>query len=140
MIGKTSGHRGFTLIELLVTVAIVAILAAIALPSYSDYVKRGKIPDATSALSNGRVTMEQWFQDNRTYVGATCPSSTTNFAIGCALAASTYTITATGAGSMTGFTYTIDQTGAKATTASPWNTNATCWVTKPGGPVGAGLC
>ena len=63
-------QSGFTLIELMIVVAIVGILATIAYPSYSDYVIRGRIPEATSALAAKRVQLEQFFQDNRTYVGA----------------------------------------------------------------------
>jgi type IV pilus assembly protein PilE len=128
MIGIARGQTGFTLVEVLVTVAILSILAAIAVPQYTDYLKRGRVPEATAALSNGRVTMEQWFQDNRTYVGATCPSSTTSFTITCPTQTATaYTIQAAGKGDMTGFTYTTDQTGAKAST-TPWGNNTTCWV------------
>src|SRR2546423_8505483 len=68
---STARHRvrGFTLIEVLIVVAIVGVLAAIALPNYSDYVKRGKIIEATQRLSEARVKMEQFFLDNRKYTG-----------------------------------------------------------------------
>lgn len=134
-------QNGFTLIELMITVAIVAILAAIALPSYTDYVTRGKIPDATSGLANKRVQMEQYFQDNRTYVNApACNNDTTtsqyfDFTCNPAATATTFTLQATGKGTMTGFTYTVNESNTKATTAVPtgWTTNASCWVTKKGG-------
>ena len=47
--------RGFTLIELMIVVGIIAILASIAIPSYSDYVRRSRITEAVSALSGMRV-------------------------------------------------------------------------------------
>jgi type IV pilus assembly protein PilE len=128
------------LIELMVVVAIIGILSAIALPSYQSYVMRGKIPDATSTLSLKAVKLEQYYQDNKTYVGATdCASDTTTskyFSFQCtASSATAYTLAATGAGSMAGFTYTIDQSNAKATTAVPsgWTANSACWVTNTGG-------
>lgn len=137
-------QNGFTLVELMITVVIVSILAAIALPAYNNYTIRGKIPDATSNLAAKRVQMEQYFQDNHTYVGATaCNSDTTSsryFTFSCPAAAtvSTYTIQAAGTGAMTGFTYTIDQNNAKQTTAAPsgWAADtmpASCWITKQGG-------
>ncbi len=136
--------RGFTLIEVMITVAIVAILAAVALPSYRDYVIRGNIPEATSRLATRQVQMEQYFQDNRTYVGGpACAVDNTNalFNLSCAGAgaptATTYVLSAVGKGSMTGFTFTIDQTGAKTTAAAPtgWATPNpnNCWITKKGG-------
>jgi type IV pilus assembly protein PilE len=59
--------KGFTLLELMVTVMVVAILAAIALPSYSDYVLRSKFVEATGNLADLRIKMEQYYMDNRSY-------------------------------------------------------------------------
>ena len=133
-------QNGFTLIEVMIAVAIVAILAKVAYPSYADYVMRGKIPDATSGLASKRVQAEQFFQDNRTYVGApACTADTTTsqfFNFSCsAQTATAFTLQAVGKSSMLGFTYTVDQSNAKATTAVPtgWATNTSCWVTKKGG-------
>lgn len=133
-------QKGFTLVELMIVMTIVGILATIALPSYTDYVTRGKIPDATSNLATKRVQMEQFFQDNRTYALApACTNDTATsqyFNFSCTVqTATTYTLQAAGKNSMSGFTYTIDQDNNKVTTAVPsgWTTNASCWVTKKGG-------
>lgn len=135
--------KGFTLLELMVVVAIVGILAAVAFPAYTDYVKRGRIPQATNNLASMRVKLEQYFQDNRTYVGA-CAAGTVaplptadNFTYTCpTLTATAFTVQAQGSGTMAGFTYTINESNAKATTAVPsgWGTAPiSCWVTKKGG-------
>ena len=133
---------GFTLIELMIVVAIAGILAAVALPAYTDYVVRGKIPEATSNLATKRVQMEQYFQDNLTYASApACTSDSTSsqyFTFSCSAATATaFTLQAVGSGSMAGFTYTLDQTNAKATPAVPsgWASHSpdNCWVTKKGG-------
>lgn len=128
---KKPTQFGFTLIELMIAVALVAILAAVALPSYQEYVRRGNIPEATGGLGQGRITMEQWFQDNRTYVGAACPGNGKNFNFGCVTTAATFTITATGKSGMAGFTYTIDQNNAR-TSVTPWGNGLTCWITRKG--------
>lgn len=131
-------QKGFTLIELMIVVAIVAILALVAVPAYNDYVIRGKLTEATSALSNGRIKIEQFFQDNRTYVGGTCPAATTFFTYDCntpAATATTYTITATSKTSLringAPFIYTINQSNVQTST-TPWGNGASCWVTKKG--------
>lgn len=60
-------QAGFTLVELMIAIAIVGILAAVAIPSYQDYVRRGQIPDALAALSDYRIKLETYYQDNRNY-------------------------------------------------------------------------
>jgi len=60
-------HTGFTLIELMIAVAIVGILAAIAVPNYSEYVKRASRAEAASALLDAANKQEQYFVDNRAY-------------------------------------------------------------------------
>lgn len=60
-------NRGFSLIELMIVVAIISILAAIAVPNYSSYVRKSKVVEATSALMQYRTWMEQYYQDMRGY-------------------------------------------------------------------------
>jgi type IV pilus assembly protein PilE len=137
---------GFTLIELMIVVVIVGILATVAIPNYSEYVRRSKIIEATSKLADHRVRMEQYFLDNRTYANAgACGVANPSYASGkdafkveCTGAtATTYLVTATGQDNMAGFAFTINQANVRATTAVPtslnWHTNATCWVLRKDG-------
>lgn len=132
-VGFNSNQRGFSLIELMVAVAIIGILTSIAMPSYINYVKRGKVAEATTDLSTGRVKMEQYFQDNRTYVNGPCPAAGVNFTYACVTTATTYTITATNkASDMAGFSFTINESNAK-TSQYDGATGATCWLTSKSG-------
>ena len=140
--------RGFTVIELMIAVAIIAILAAIALPIYNDYTQRAKITEAFTAMGDFRVRMEQFYQDNRRYDGAGlngCGVAGPNsqyFTFVCApgLAPSqTYTITATGIANqgLTNFVYSLNEQNVRATTSlgTGWTgaPNAACWVRRKDG-------
>lgn len=66
----TSGFRrnnGFTLIELMIVVVIVSILAAVAYPSYQEYVNRSKRTDAKNALLEIASRQERFYFNNNTY-------------------------------------------------------------------------
>ncbi len=135
------GHAGFTLTEMVAVVALVGILASIALPSYRDHMVRGKIPDALTNLSSKRAQIEQYFQDNRTYVGApACLVDTTTsqyFDFNCLFELqNTFTLQAVGKSQMAGFTYTINDAGLKQTTSVPagWSYPAgNCWAIRKEG-------
>lgn len=135
-----SRHQGFTLIELMISVAIIAILARLAWPAYTGYVTRTKLTQAFQQLSAYSLTMQQVYQDTRSYATcgatsgmATIPAQTTDFTYSCANAnATAFTASAVGRTGtpVAGFNFTINQAGQRATTAAPtgWPTNASCWV------------
>ena len=138
-------HTGFTLIEVMIVVAIVAILSAIAIPSYSEYVIRSRITDGIAGLAGMRVKMEQYFQDNRSYAGtpAACATGSIaplpeakNFTFTCpTLTVDTYLVTATGTGPMDGFVYTLNQSNTRVTTGvkTGWSNGNCGWVLKKDG-------
>lgn len=68
---------GFTLIELMITVAIVAILASIAYPSYQEYVRRGARAEARTAMLNVAQLEERFFTSNNTYAAFDGPGGGT---------------------------------------------------------------
>lgn len=124
-------QNGFTLIELMIAVAIVAILAAIAIPSYSSYVNRSKLSEGADALAAVQIKMESYYQNTQTYDnGGVCgvpPVNTTNFTITCATNnnGQGYTYTASGTGAIAGTNYTINEQGNKNTTGS---SSKACWI------------
>jgi type IV pilus assembly protein PilE len=108
-------NRGFTLIELMITIAIVAIIAAIAIPSYTDYVRKGRRSQAVSELGRLQMTLERWRADNPSYAncaGAGCGSGT----YPTATTLDHYTVAISGA-SATGYTLTATPKGAQSSDA-----------------------
>ena len=136
---------GFTLLELTIVTAIVAVLGAVALPSYATYVTRSRILDGLARLADGRAKMEQFFLDQRTYVddsgacGVAPPvdGAADAFSVQCTGTASTFTYTASGvaAKGMASFVYSIDQVGSKTTLSLPpgWSRTPGCWTIRRDG-------
>ena len=106
-------QRGFTLIELMITVAVIAILAAIAFPSYQDSLRKSRRTDGKNALTQAMANMERYYTENNTYAtaaicgttplicpgscaGVVCTSTEKNYTIALfpAAASATFTIEA----------------------------------------------
>lgn len=125
---------GFTLIELMIVVVVIAILGAIAYPSYQDHVRKGRRAQAKADLVEYAQLAERYHTARNSYVGFTVPSATSPrdgngvYTIGGAFNANTFTITATPiAGTdqtndVCG-TLSLDQAGVKSSSGPI----ATCW-------------
>ncbi len=145
---KRASQSGFTLMEVLVVTAILGILLGLALPSYRDYVRRGSIPEATAALSDYRVKMEQYYQDHRNYGSSTkcanddpapawkdfSPAGKKNFDYGCETPADgqDYKLTATGKSTsvVAGHTYELTSSTTKTTSFKGESVDKSCWVVR----------
>lgn len=127
--GKHKRNRGFTLIELMMVVAILGIVASIAMPAYTEYVKKGRRSAAQSHLMEIAQRQQQYLLDARAYastlttLGVTTPTEVSNYytiKVDVTDAPPTFTITATAQGSQASDgNLTLDNTGAK-TPAAKW--------------------
>jgi len=109
--------HGFTLIELMVVVAIVAIIVAIALPSYSRQVEKTRRADAQSALLDAAQALERCFTRNNAYNAPACSVPTTSpdgfYTITLTATPSTFNLTATATGSDACSPFTLDHLGVR---------------------------
>jgi type IV pilus assembly protein PilA len=116
---RLKNESGFTLIELLVVVAIIGILAAIAIPQFAAYRKRGHEAQVKSDLRNAAVAQEAYFAANSTYFNGALSSGTppgfnktAQVTLGSTATATTYLLSASHS-NCTGVTWTFNSvTGA----------------------------
>ncbi len=77
MNNPTNQYRGFTLIELMIVVAIVGILAAVAIPTYQDYTKRGHVTEGIMVAGSAKAGVAEFFATKGTW-----PPSPGNASVG----------------------------------------------------------
>lgn len=140
-------QTGFTLIELMIVVVVIAILASIALPSYSNYVQKARRSDAKVSLSKAAALQERFFLKNNAYTsnvnelggsGGTLTSPEgwyiiTSSVTGCASGndGSCFTLTATATGAQLEDTdcrrFTLNDVGRKQSYDDNSDASENCW-------------
>lgn len=135
----TKKNRGFTLVELMIVVAVVTVLAAVALPSYNDYMQRGRRADARAGLQQAAMWFERAMTANGVYpTAAQFPASlaavpSNTYAIGVVVngGQTTYTLTATPQNAQAADrcgSFTLTNVGVRSVTGNtaPWDA-VQCW-------------
>ncbi|WP_377560114.1 type IV pilin protein [Ottowia beijingensis] len=130
----TKRQRGFTLIELMITVAVIGILAAIAYPSYAEYVRRGHRAEARAGMLQAAQWMERAATATGTYpLTANFPDSlkkvpADRYDISLTSDGTTYTLTGTPKNSQAGDkcgNYTLTNAGVRGVSGTA--TVQDCW-------------
>ena len=134
---RKASLAGFTLIELRIVVALIAVLAAVALPSYQDSVRKARRADAKGALTTVAQLMERRNTERNSYAGATLGAGATDLYAATTenkhytlalsnLTVTTFTITATPAGNQSldpCGNYTLTHAGVRGAALA----NDLCW-------------
>lgn len=130
--------RGFTLVELLITVVVVAILTAIAYPSFAEYLRKSRRSDAVTGLAAIQHAQERWRTNNPSYTNTlsaiyTAPASNVyNFSLS-GVTANGYTATATPknpgpqSGDASCTTMSVVVTNGNVSYTATGTGAATCW-------------
>jgi type IV pilus assembly protein PilE len=127
-------QRGVTLIELMIVLVVVAILTAIAYPSYTSQVLKSRRADGIAALNRVAMMMESCRSDTATYVGCAVPANSEDgyytIAAAATITATAYSFIATPAGGQAKdtkcTTLTLDSRGNRGFTGTAPNAD-TCW-------------
>ncbi len=129
-------RSGFTLMEVLIVMTILGILAAIAIPNYSEYIQRGHRSDAKALLLQAAQWQERIRTETNAYANAlpagltAVPATgTARYNVSVAIAGGGYTLTAAPTGASTGDpcgSFTLTGTGVRGLTGAT-RTVAECW-------------
>jgi len=76
---KKEGEKGFTLIELMIVIAIIGILAAIAIPQFTEYRKKGYNTKAKAEVKSFYTACQAYFSDNPTATTCVATNVATTF-------------------------------------------------------------
>ena len=126
-------QKGFTLIELMIVVAIIGILAAVAIPAYSNYTKKAKFTEVVNATGGLKLAIEDCLNDNNGTLAA-CDSGTTGVPsaittsfgkYGGGISVTDSVITATGNSQVDSVTYTLTPVWS-STIGTMWTGAGTC--------------
>ena len=124
-------NYGFTLLEVLIALVLVAILSAVALPTYENFVTKSRARSASADLMSLSTDLENTFQRTLNYptltttntsgtVAATIgwtPAEADHFSYTLASTANTYTLTAAGTGNLDGCDLTLDESNTRTVTS-----------------------
>jgi len=133
-------QKGFTLIELMIVVAIIGILAAVAIPAYSNYTKKAKFTEVVQMMGAAKSAVELCANDLTTLTG--CDAGTQGIPSNLAAAGKYVTSVTTVTGVVTGTSNSAVDSGTNYTyilTPTYSATNGVSWATS-GTCIAAGLC